>query len=172
MNKFIPIETVLSFYDDRYFYYIPGFNGYEVSNDGIVRSMKHYKKYPFGILIKPRKNKKGIVDQDPVYELSNNQNERVSIRLSQIMQLARENPYHVTGYPRRMNITDIAPRNQRCFIKKKIKYPPVDNTHPRSPRFTIICEEEYPGIIEFMGHDVICPVESLDGGEQIWRRKL
>ena len=54
-SKFIPIESVLDINDQNiWWYYIPGFNGYELSSNGLVRSMKHFKKYPFGILIKTR----------------------------------------------------------------------------------------------------------------------
>ena len=58
ISQFIPVQNFINPYDQNiWWYYIPGFNGYEISNTGIVRSMKHYKKYPFGILIKPREIK-------------------------------------------------------------------------------------------------------------------
>lgn len=63
----------MNIYDDRLWYYIPGFNGYEVSNDGYVRSMKHWRKYPYGILIKP----KSINNGEAIFELSNDNNERI-----------------------------------------------------------------------------------------------
>ena len=104
---FIPLEQFLNPADDRWFYYIPGFNGYEISNDGYVRSMKHYKKYPFGILIQPKKRNGKVVDpEDPTFELSNNNNERVAVKRSQLQYLAATCKYHVTGYPRRTCITD------------------------------------------------------------------
>ena len=52
-ERFTPIQDVLDIYDpNRLWYNIPNFNGYEISNDNYIRSMKHYMKYPYGILIK------------------------------------------------------------------------------------------------------------------------
>ena len=164
-SKLTLVEDVLNLSDDRYWFYIPGYNGYEVSNDKYIRSMKHYKKYPFGILIQPKKDKKGqiIHPNDPIYELSNNQNERVSIHLSEIIHLSKTNEYHITGYPRRTCITDISPRNQRYFIKNKSKQSQADKINIIFPKFTIIPEQKYS--------DIICPVESINGGDIEWRRK-
>lgn len=103
-------------------YYIPGFNGYEISNTGIVRSMKHHRKYPFGILIKPREVK------DPIelftknfieltYELSDDYNERHIITRSELLSLAANNKIKVNGYPRLTIIADNSSRNPRCFKK-------------------------------------------------------
>ena len=53
-RKFNDVKYFLDIYDqNRLWYFIPqpGFNGYEVSNDGYVRSIKYYMKYPYGILI-------------------------------------------------------------------------------------------------------------------------
>lgn len=124
-SQFIPVENFIDPLDQNiWWYYIPGFNGYEISNTGIVRSMKHYRKYKFGILIKP-KEINNIIElftvpySELTYELSDNNNERKVIKRSELQYLASSNPYHVQGYPRRTIITDIAPRNQRIFIQKK-----------------------------------------------------
>lgn len=156
-SKFILVEDILSIYDDRFWYYIPGFNGYEVSNDGFIRSMKHYKKYPFGILIQPRKHKNGTIKypEDPIYELSNNDNERVCLKLSQIMNLALNNIYQITGYPRRTCVTDISPRNQRIFVKKNLQNQSQFDKTLFFPKFNIIKDES----------DKICPIEFIDKGE-------
>lgn len=58
-NKFTLVEDILGVYNDRVWYYILHYNGYEISNDGYIRSMKHYRKYPFGLLIEPKKDRKG-----------------------------------------------------------------------------------------------------------------
>lgn len=125
ISQFIPVENFIDPLDQNiWWYYIPGFNGYEISNTGIVRSMKHYRKYKFGILIKP-KEITNIIELFTVqypeltYELSDNNNERKVIKRSELQYLASKNPYHVQGYPRRTIITDIAPRNQRVFIQRK-----------------------------------------------------
>ena len=171
-NNFILVENVISPYDDIWWLYIPGFNGYEVSTTGIIRSMKHYRKYPFGILIQPKKDRNGKVinPQDPTYELSNNQNERVAIKLSQILYLAKTNPYHITGYPRRTCITDISPRNQRCFIKKEIKTLPGFNNKQFFPKFNII-KDEYNPFAEERLPDIVCPIESINNEGEYYGRK-
>ena len=148
-RKYVGIEQVLNIYEpSRVWYYIPGYNGYEVSNDGYLRSMKHYRRYPYGIMINPIKMKDGSIrcPQDPIFELSDNNNERQRIHLSQLMHLALTNPYTVSGYPRATIITDTSSRNDRHFVKKSIKIPPIDNT-AHYAKFTIISDgEEVPGM--------------------------
>ena len=136
MEKFIALESVLDIYDTRrVWYYIPGFNGYELSNDGYIRSLKHYKRYPFGILIRAKLNPKD--GNDPIFELSNNNNERINISRSQIFNLVKENKRQITGYPRLTVVTDYQSRNPRELVHKK--YKEFDKT-PRAPKFTIIDE--------------------------------
>lgn len=170
--KFTLVENVLDINAPRLWYYIPGFNGYEVSDDKYIRSMKHYKKYPFGLLIQPKKYKNGniIHPEDPLYELSNNNNERVSIMLSQIIHLARTNEYHITGYPRSTCMLDIQSRNSRYFIKKK-----PESIQPsksiRYPKFTIIqSQEELPPGSHLIVPEIIVPIESINGGEYFGRK--
>lgn len=114
-REYIPIETVLNVNDDSIrWYHIPNFNGYEISNIGIIRSMKHFKKYPFGIMIRPvSTNNNG----DIVFELSDNNNERVKITLSELKELSKSKTR--PGYPRKTFITNVSSRNQKCTIKKK-----------------------------------------------------
>lgn len=171
-NNFTLVEDVLGIDNDRLWYWLEGFNGYEVSNDGYVRSMKHYHKYPFGLLIQPKKDKKGniIHPEDPTYELSNNNNERVAIKLSQLLYIARNTKYHMTGYPRKTCITDIAPRNQRIFIKKQIKTLPSFNNEPYYPKYRIIEEPPNP-YLEKRLPDVVCPIESLSNNKLYYGRK-
>jgi hypothetical protein len=171
-TKFTPVESVLDINDDRLWYYIPSCNGYEVSNDNYIRSMKHYRSYPFGILISPKRDKKGNVlhPEDPSYELSNNNNERITLRLSQILDLAKSNPYHITGYPRRTCICDTNPRNQKYFIQKKLQAPEPTNNIKRYPKFTIVPETEVDGIIERRLPNIICPMEYINGGEYLGRK--
>ena len=67
--KAIPIESVLDIYDPRILWADIGhdYKGYQISNTGLIRSMKFYKKYPFGILLTPDKN--------GIYKLSNSLNQ-------------------------------------------------------------------------------------------------
>lgn len=166
--KFIPVEDVLDVNDpNRWWFYIPGFNGYEISNDGYIRSMKHFMKYPYGILIKKKKDH----GTDPSYELSDNNNERKVIRLSQIQYLAKTNPYAVSGYPRRTNISDIASRNQRCFVKNSIQTVPVDKDNMLYyPKFTVIDEEDETKTK--LREDVIVPIRSVDNSVYYGREDI
>lgn len=125
MKRYIPVENYIDpLSQSILWYYIPGFNGYEISNTGIIRSMKHFKKYPYGMLIKPKEVSdplelftKSFIDL--TYELSNNHNERITIKRSELQQLAYNNTNQVQGYPRLTYVSDIGSRNQRCFIPKK-----------------------------------------------------
>ena len=119
------VEEFIYPYDQNiWWFYIPGFNGYEISNTGIIRSMKHYKRYPFGIIIRPKEVKEArelFLNSYPelTYELSDNNNERQIIKRSELLYLAQNNQYQVQGYPRRTCVTDIGSRNQRIFIQRK-----------------------------------------------------
>ena len=118
-------------------YYIPGFNGYEISNTGIVRSMKHYKRYPYGMLIRPKEisNPLELFTKsfpELTYELSNNNNERKIIKRSELQYLAQNNQYAVQGYPRRTFVTDISSRNIKCFVQKHHK---IDLKEPHQVQF-------------------------------------
>jgi hypothetical protein len=117
-----PVQNYINPYDmNIWWYYIPGFNGYEISNTGIVRSMKHFKKYPFGMIIKPKE----VVDvlqlfteqyDDLTYELSDNYNRRQTIKRSEIINLALNNKFPIAGYPRKTMFTDVSSRNLKCFF--------------------------------------------------------
>ena len=132
MSKFIPVESVLNPYEPRYWYYLEGYNGYELSNDYYLRSMKHYKAYPCGILIRPK-----IQGEDPVFTLSDNNNNRVDVHLSTLIKIANNPVRGVSGYPRSTTVTDCSSRNDRHFVKKKKALPPLDN-EPHYAKFTII----------------------------------
>lgn len=144
MGRFTRVDDVMNIEDtNRKWYYIIGFNGYEMSNDGYIRSMKHYKRYPYGLLIQPKKNGKGeiINPQDPIFTLSNNNNKRCDIHLSKIKQICESiDQKKVGGYPRPTNVVDIASRNQRAFVNISSKEKPIDNTLYFYPSFTIIDE--------------------------------
>ena len=50
------------YYDDnRQWICINGYNGYEYSNDGLLRSMKNFKVNPTGKLIKKYRDKNGVL---------------------------------------------------------------------------------------------------------------
>lgn len=182
-RRYIPVEAVLPIYCDRLWYYIPGFNGYEISNDGYVRSMKHYRAYPFGILIQPKKDKDGnIIDpEDPIFELSDNNNERHAIHRSQLIYLSKNNKLIVNGYPRSTIITDRSSRNDRHFVVRKgkgdqdLKLPNTnynkDTTH--YVKFTIVQDTKQAFNSTLTRSKLICPIKPLDPskGENYYGRK-
>ena len=129
-RKYAAVENYINTADPNILWmYIDGFNGYELSNIGFIRSMKHYKQYPYGILITPKKDKNGAVihPDDPIFELSDNNNNRKTLTLSQISEIVK-NSKDMPGYPRFTWQQDISPRNDRHFVKKEQKHAPLDNT--------------------------------------------
>lgn len=176
--RFTPIEDVLNIFDnDRYWLYIPGFNGYEVSNDGYVRSMKHFRKYPCGILIKAVDREPYKSSTDPLYELSDDNNKRQRIRLSQIMHLAATNQYSVRGYPRSTVVTSTSGRNKwvqnengsyvkvyngPAVCKKSLAIPPMDNTAKYFP-FKIIQDGTEMVGMTYRQPEYTVPIQSIKG---------
>lgn len=129
-KKYTPVETIIDPYDvNIVWYYIPGFNGYEISNTNIVRSMKHFKKYPFGILIHPVSG----TGDNTTFEITNDNNERVRITVGELSSLAHNNKNVVSGYPRRTYISDNHSRNK--VINKHISNPGANYHYAK---FTII----------------------------------
>lgn len=181
-NNFTPIEDVLDVFDtNRLWYYIPGFRGYEISNDNIIRSMKHYRAYPYGILIKPVKSEPYGSSCDPLYELSDDNNKRQRIRLSQLAYLAMNNNFAVLGYPRCTIITDPCSRNkyvkneEGVYVKvyngnkKVMKTPPMDNK-VQYAKFTIIQDGTEMPFMEYRKPDIKVPVSSIKGDEYYGRK--
>lgn len=105
----IRVEKVFDVASDAQLWYqIPGFNGYEMSDYGFVRSMKFFQRAPVGILIKP--------DKKEYYTLSNNNNDRIKISRMDLWDLVCNNPNPHPSYPRRTNQTDCYSRNRRMFL--------------------------------------------------------
>jgi hypothetical protein len=131
-RKYTPVEAYINQYDSSVLWnYIPTFNGYEISNNGYVRSMKHFRKYPFGMLIHPV-----IPGNDPTYELTNDNNERVRMKFSELLSLSQNNKYVIAGYPRKTCISDNHSRNK--VISKKPKENPLEGKMLEGSYFTII----------------------------------
>ena len=151
MSKFTPIETVLNIFDPNILWLeIEGFNGYEISTTGHIRSMKHYKKYPYGLLVKPVSS---ADPSNPIYELSDDNNNRKRLHYSEIANLANNNS-NPTKAKTTMN-TDNMSRNK--FVKNdsgayvKVyngrkrtvgKLSTLDDTNTNYAKFTIIKEGE------------------------------
>lgn len=197
MKKYIGIEEVLDVNDDSiWWYYLHNYNGYEISSPlpydivcryynkkgeltteiyhagrSIIRSMKHFRQYPYGILIKCRNRSN---TNDPVYELSNNNNERECVRLSQLVIMARNLPYAVSGYPRHTNYSNPCSRNQRIFVIKKLKSPQLDDTEKFYPKFHIIEDEDEllkknPNMSPAPSN-VRIPIEPMEGNNEYYGR--
>ena len=103
INAIFNIDT-----DPQLWYEIPGFNGYEMSDYGLVRSMKYFQRLPFGMLIKFSGNE--------IYILSNNNNDRIKVPRKDLWDLVVNNPNPTPGYPRTTSQTDCYSRNKRMFL--------------------------------------------------------
>ena len=124
------VEEYLDINDSRVWFDIPGYNGYQMSQDGFVRSMKHYKKYPYGILLTPTK----VTGNTAVYSLTNSQNKRVNINSIEINKLIMEDDRSLS-YPHRTSEVYTSSRNQRCTITPSLIQSSNNLYHPK---FTII----------------------------------
>ena len=115
IKKVTRVDQLFDVYnDDQLWYYIPGFNGYEISNKGFVRSMKMFNQYPYGTLVQCQISKK---DGKQYFTISSNNNERIKISADELWNKAMNNPRKICGYPRSTCSIDKYSRNQRCFIK-------------------------------------------------------
>ena len=160
-KQFVSIESVLDVAEPRWWYYIPGFNGYEISNDGYLRSMKHYRTYPFGILVKRKKD--GV---DPSYELTGNDGERHLIHHSQIVHLVNTSEYKVAGYPRQTCITNYGGRIDNRLTHKNLdrinnSKTKLDTLHYHKFRVVENGDETY-GMTRSVA-DVKTPIKSTKG---------
>lgn len=175
-SELLLVEQCLNIYDNnRLWYWIPNFNGYELSNDPVplIRSMKHWRKYPYGILIRPVKGKGKIAAEDPVYELSDKNNERHRIKLSELVYLVKTNTKQVTGYPRTTLQVDISSRNQRCFMEKVITNRFGNQERLSYPKFNIVQNEEdlIPlAELERLPY-IVSPIESINNRGEYYGRK-
>lgn len=136
--------------------------------------MKHYRKYPYGILIKPVQSGKYKDSCDPLFEISDDNNQRQRVRLSQLYHLAYTNQYSIAGYPRATIITNTSSRNQfvknkdgvYCKVyngrkagggKKSYSIPPLDNT-ARYAKFTVVQTGKEHPLMEYKGSDIRVPI--------------
>jgi len=63
---------------DKVWFYIPGFNGYQINKEGLVRSMKMMYKDPGHIMKKDKSGK---------YILTNDNNERVRVSSEELVNI-------------------------------------------------------------------------------------
>lgn len=116
-NGKIPIDYIVDIYDNRrQWAAIPGFFGYQISNDYLIRSYKYKSKYPFGILVVPkRKSKKDPMNA--IYEISDNDNMRIEISLADILNLVNSQQAQLFNTTWTLPILDSA-RNKRMWINQ------------------------------------------------------
>ena len=86
-------------------YMIEGFNGYEINEEGVVRSMKMMNANP-GHVLKLDKNGK--------YTLSNNQNKRVRITPQELLDIVFNSGNELK--PRPENAVYLGSRNKRFYF--------------------------------------------------------
>lgn len=91
-------------------YMIEGFNGYEINEQGIVRSMKMMNANP-GHLLK--------LDKHGYYTLSNNENKRVRRTPQQLIDLVFNSGLPLV--PRNENAVYLGGRNKRFYFDKSLK---------------------------------------------------
>lgn len=97
---------------------IEGFNGYELNENGEVRSMKMMHANP-GHLLKQDKNGD--------YTLSNNENKRVKISPEELLHIVFHSGHPLR--PRPDNAIYMGGRNKRFYFDEGIKPKPDSNVH-------------------------------------------
>ena len=130
-NGKIPIDQLWSTTIDQQIWFdIPGFNGYQVSNDYFIRSFKYRNRYPYGILVSPKispiKNVYNpfhygvcVGDRDKViYELSDNDNMRIEISIQEIIEKSMKIGSRTYRTCYSIPFTEKPPRNKRMFINQ------------------------------------------------------
>lgn len=98
-------------------YMIEGFNGYEINEEGIVRSMKMMNANP-GHLLK--------LDKYGYYTLSDNKNKRVRRTPQQLIDLVFNSGLPLK--PRNENAVYMGSRNKHFYFDEGI-YPKEDNNY-------------------------------------------
>ena len=112
--------------DNRIWQCIKGYNGYEYSNDGLLRSMKNFNVNPMGKLLKRYHDKKGYY-----YMLSDNNNDRKKVYETEIMYILQTDQNPIL---RRTYETDIGSRNRLVYRPKQ----KINLNNIVHPRFTIV----------------------------------
>lgn len=83
-NYYNPNVYDLAYYD------ITGYNGYRISETGILITYKNYKVEPMGHPLKSKVDK----NNDVYYIISNDQNERKKVYVDELLSLARMDKPH------------------------------------------------------------------------------
>lgn len=99
-------------------YMIEGFNGYELNENGVVRSMKMMNANPGHLLKK---------DDYGYYTLSNNENKRVRIHPNELLNIVFHSGHPLR--PRPDNAIYLGGRNKHFYFDEGIKPKPDSDVH-------------------------------------------
>jgi hypothetical protein len=129
LASFLEGDSMLTL-DNLIWYRIPGYNGYEYNFENeVVRSIKNYKVNPIGKLIKKYTDNNGNY-----YYMSNMQNERCKVYISDIINLINSAPNKiaVNTYSTNLSPRNIVTRNKYLHADKhdpnnKTYFPTFDN---------------------------------------------
>lgn len=111
-------------------YMIEGFNGYEINENGQVRSMKMMHADP-GHLLK--------IDKKGYYTLSNNENKRVRIHKDKLLEIVFHSGLDLV--PRPENAIYMGGRNKRFYFDEGVN-PKYNNPYRMDFSSLIIKDEE------------------------------
>ena len=95
--------------NNNVWFYIPGFNGYQINKEGLVRSMKMMYKNPGHILKRDKSGK---------YTLTNDNNERIRISSKELIDITFNREINLV--PAMENEVYLGGRN-RAFAKNPYK---------------------------------------------------
>ena len=163
----IDVIEALGYDPKRKWYPISGFRGYEISNDGYLRSMKLNKSHPHGILLKPKESKYG----SKTFELTSDNGARVTMPLSKLMQMTYSDR---NGGIRQTSDIIAGARNKRAFQVQTQYDSTVHEVVPElKPMFTVVPDkpEDRPASFNFttipdyqpqIKREIICPIYDLE----------
>ena len=115
MDKKKPIESVINIYDPNIVWAElgPDYKGYQISNTGLVRSMKFFKKYPYGILLE---SINGIV------KISNSLNKTVQLDIMNIFKSKKKSDFVIPTYSTYTRSRNPLITSKSKIMKDKKKY--------------------------------------------------
>ena len=115
MDKKKPIESVINIYDPNIVWAElgPDYKGYQISNTGLVRSMKFFKKYPYGILLEPTN---GIV------KISNSLNQTIQVDIMNIFNSKKKSDFVIPTYSTYTRSRNPLITSKSKIMKDKKKY--------------------------------------------------
>ena len=107
-------------------YMIDGFNGYELNEEGVVRSMKMMNANPGHHIKLYDTDKNGNPIDPPYYILSNNFNKRVRMTQEQLLDIVFHSGKPLK--PRKEDSVYLGSRNKHFYFDKGI-YPEEENNY-------------------------------------------